>query len=314
MTAQTTMLEKIKAKINASDGIDQGKKSQFGKRIDKVTANKLNILCLSQSAGTKKATLSALFPGMPIEAENRNIVPCTMNHLTVWDCPTWQSDEQISTSLLAELGALMDERDENDEPLIDLVLLLADGSKNQSYAGFQMLCDHLISLRDKDAADQMVIGINYADHQQSINDNPLMAAVGSRDASLWPQPVHTIIQKSVALRHGIQSEAVEFEAGESFTTPTNLLDLLRAMFVALPTEKGLVMLNQSVAFPANYWSYNTRLSDHLVAIENAFFDYIWDKSFDGCRLDGKLGAFVGDNGEELGEILQTAVCQYLAVR
>ncbi|RXJ74405.1 hypothetical protein CS022_02000 [Veronia nyctiphanis] len=312
MNASSNLLGKVIAEIQHSPVFDDSKKTDFVHRLQQVESSALNILFVSQSAETKNAAINAMFPTIVLEENNKNIIPYQLNNLTLWDCPAWMTGSNSQTSLMMEIGALLDERDEYGQPLIDLVVTLADGSENKPYAAFQMLCDHIISERDPATRHQVVVAINYGDVQHA-DENNVFRLHAEKHKTDWPQQVHSALQTAMKQRFGILAEAIEFEADTYLDRPTNLLALYRAMFEALPAEKAINLLNQDIEYRTNYWAYNTCLSDHMASFENTLFDYVWNKSLNGCRLDGRLGAFVGSNGEELGSILQKNISHALSI-
>ncbi|MCL1987217.1 MAG: 50S ribosome-binding GTPase [Firmicutes bacterium] len=262
---------KIENDIITNPDLTESEKRKFITTLIKHQHTKANILITGATGCGKSSTINAMFDmekakvGVGVDPETMDISQFKLGNLTLWDSPGLGDGKDKDRQHSKNITDLLHKKDENGDLLIDVVLVLLDGSTKDLGTSYELINTVIIpNLHDP---KRLLIGINKADamlnnrHWDSENSKPL------------PKLQDTINEKidSVSQRifesTGVKVEPVAYSAGfkeEGLPQekPYNLAKLLHYLIAKIPNEKRAVVLTQSNN-NRKMWESNDGLLDYL---------------------------------------------------
>ena len=153
--------------INSSATEDE--KCKMLRNVLQIEENKINLMITGASQAGKSSTINALF-GVPIakvgngpEPETMSIQKYELDNLTIWDTPGFgdgkEADERHAKSIIRKLN----EKDEDGNLLIDLVLVILDGSTRDLGTSYDLINNVIIPNLGSDKEHRILIAINQCD-------------------------------------------------------------------------------------------------------------------------------------------------------
>ncbi|WP_285334141.1 GTPase family protein, partial [Vibrio parahaemolyticus] len=138
--------------------------------LKQMRATELNILITGATGAGKSSTINALFDmsvaevGISCEPHTQGVTQYRLNNLILWDSPGLgdgiEEDKRHARLLKNTLRA----RDEQNRFVIDLVLVILDGSSRDLGTPITLINDVLIPVLGEDAQHRLIIAINQADN------------------------------------------------------------------------------------------------------------------------------------------------------
>lgn len=263
----------IEKEIMTVSDEDEDKKKLLKKLQDFCNA-KTNIMLVGATGCGKSSTINALFccdagaadgsgkengtedaghfaevakVGTSADPETRDVEKFTLGNLVIWDTPGLGDGTGIDRHHKELIQALLREKNEEGEALIDLVLLILDGSTKDLGTSYQILHDVILPELEGET-DRILIALNQADvamktgrhwnYEKNEPDETLRA---------WLEEKVDSIKARVKSDTGLETEPVWYCAGyqeESGDTvrPYNLSKLLCAILSALPAKKRVTVM------------------------------------------------------------------------
>lgn len=304
--------------VGRNDMSDEAKKLLFT-HLQRLKKQKVNVLITGATGCGKSSTINALF-GKDIAKVGQNSTPETMDiqsfqlneYLTLWDSPglgdTKEADKrhaQNITDKLYELG-------ENNEPLIDLVLVILDGSGRDLGTAFQLINEVIIPvLKQNNQTDRLLVAINQCD----------MAMKGRYwdDENNKPEPrlIEFLEEKVESTRQrikeatGVDTQPIYYSAGykdgDQEQKPYNLLKLLSFMLEATPIQKRPNLAEQ-INQDGDMWESDEDVKKHQKKVEQSLWESVTSVAKEGGRIGEEIGSFLlGSSGKTVGRILGSLV-------
>lgn len=317
------LCEALEDEIISSNFSDDAKKKMM-ERLRRFTTTKTNIMLVGATGSGKSSTINALFSvnpedngqdasddyhyvevakvGTKSDPETKVIEKYTIGNLTLWDTPglgdTIDEDES-HTDVIEEL---LDEEDDEGNALIDLVLVVLDGSTRDLGTSYRILND-IILPRFEDEPDRVLVALNQADiamktgrhwnYEKNEPDETLIAFLEDKVRS-----IHDRILEDT----GIEVDPIyycagymEEETGE-VVRPYNLSKLLLYIMNSIPPIKRIAVFEGLNTDSENY-EHNDDDEDYSSAVFSSFEDIV-DESVEGgidlgMAILGVPGAIVG---------------------
>ena len=220
--------------------------------IVQINATKLNILVVGATGVGKSSTINAIFNmdiakveggGMP---ETQEITSYHLKHTVIWDTPGLGDSEENDERFAQMIENKLQEKDENGNGLIDLVLCILDGSHRDLGTTYTLLKNHIIPYL-KEEPSRLIIAINKADMARSGQgwDNekncPDEALVHFLD-----EKVVEPIRKRLLKETGIATNPIYYSAGYIYNDkkrePYNISKLLNTIITHIQEKKRAVIL------------------------------------------------------------------------
>ena len=311
--------EALEEEILKSDA-DQQEKQAMLARLRKLCNTETNIMLVGATGCGKSSTINALFScnqqeeyvevakvGSRTDPETKDIERYRIGNLVLWDTPGLgdgiEIDEHhrnVITELLRE-----DDGEEEGNALIDLVLVILDGSTKDLGTSYQLLNEVIIPELGDENTGRILIALNQAD-------------IAMKTGRHWNceknEPDETLTrfleEKVVSIRSRIKEDTglnitpvyycagYEEESGD-VVRPYNLSKLLYYILNALPVEKRAAVFG-GINTDAEQYEYNDGDMDYNEGVKasvDSMADYVAEGINSGtvmgfCVL-GVPGAIVG---------------------
>ncbi len=333
------MRDILEDEILASKSSDEEKRKQL-RRLRTFCDTETNIMLVGATGCGKSSTINALFAvgkgnviedeeegieasdsrcrilpqvevakvGSKVDPETRDIEKYTIGNLILWDTPGLGDGTEDDEHHRAVITELLRERDENGNALIDLVLLVLDGSTKDLGTSYHVLNDVIIPELGEET-ERILVALNQADiamktgrhwnYEKNEPDDVLIDYLNKKVQS---------IRKRINEESGLNVEPVYYcagyeEEGGDVVWPYNLSKLLYYIMRSLPPQKRVAVMEGINCDSENY-EYNDDSEDYNEEIKDCFydsFDYISDGVEKGAELGGEIlgipgmiaGAFFG---------------------
>lgn len=257
----------------------------FEGEIGRILKNKLknmniNILMVGATGVGKSSTVNILFDtnkatmGHGITPETTLIESYTLENLTIWDTPglgDGEKDEAYADAIIKKLY----EKDDKGNYLIDLVLVIIDGS-NRDFGTTYTLLENVIMPHIKDEK-RILIAINKIDKIGKKLWN-FDKNFPTDDGKVELEKISTKIQERIQEKTKIKIRKPTYYSTGIFDEdtrkpPYNLAKLLFEIVTTTPEQKRLILINN--LNQNQDWKNNDG--------EKNYFDSIFDSLVEGVK-------------------------------
>ena len=248
---------------------------------------------------TEKLFVEVAKVGSKSDPETKDIEKYTIGNLTLWDTPGLGDGTEIDEHHKAVIRDLLNEADEDGNRLIDLVLVILDGSTRDLGTSYKILNEVIIPEFGK-KRKRILVALNQADiamktgrHWDYEKNEPDEVLVKFLEEKLIS------IKKRIYEDSGLEIEPVYYCAGYtepegSTVYPYNLTKLLYYILQAVPAKKRLSIMEGMNNDKKNY-KHND--DDYSKKVQDSFLDTIFDAIEEGAgfgkELLGMPGAVIG---------------------
>ena len=289
------------------------------KRLRTFCDTETNIMLVGATGCGKSSTINALFAvgenkkevakvGSKSEPETKDIEKYRIGNLILWDTPGFGDGTEVDEHHKKVIKELLEEVDDAGNALIDLVLVILDGSTRDLGTSYKIL-NEIIVPEFKNDTGRILIGLNQADiamktgrhwnYEKNEPDEILIQFLEEKVQS---------IQKRIKEDSGVDILPVYYCAGyeeENGDTvrPYNLSKLLYYIMQSLPAQKRVAVM-ENINTETEHYEYNDDNANYNEEIKESFyqsFDYISDGVDAGAEIGGTIlgipgfivGAFLG---------------------
>jgi len=242
--------------------------------------------------------------GSKADPETKDIEKYKIGNLILWDTPGLGDGTEIDEHHKEVITELLREKDEEGNALIDLVLVILDGSTRDLGTSYKILNDVIIPELNGEN-ERILVALNQAD-------------IAMKTSRHWDyeknEPDETLInflnEKVESIKTRIKEDSnldiepiyycagYEEESGD-VVRPYNLSKLLYYIMNAIPAHKRVAVMEGINTNSENY-EHNDDEADYNEGVKGSFyesFDYISDGVDSGAELGGMIlgipGAIVG---------------------
>ena len=290
-----------------------------------LKSKKINIMITGATGCGKSSTINALFNldteesqeiakvGVGVDPETMSIKKYEIGNMTLWDSPGLgdgqEADQRHSKNIIAKLR----ERDEDGNYLIDLVLVILDGSTRDLGTSYELINKVIIPNLGEEKSKRILVAINqadvamkgrYWDFEENCPQPPLVQFLNEKCES-----VHRRILEGT----GVDTTPIYYSAGfkeEGMPQgrPYNLAKLLYYILESVPAEKRLAIAAQINTEP-EVWQDNDE-TNYPEKIKGSVRDGIKTGMMGmgfgaalGGTVAGPLGAIIGGTLGAIGGFL-----------
>ena len=257
------LYDELESRINGFDLKDE-QKNEILRIILENKDKKANVLITGATGCGKSSTINAMFNsekakvGTSPNPETMEIAKYELNNLTLWDSPGLGDGAEADKRHANGIKNLLLAKDENGDLLIDVVLVILDGSSRDLGTSTSLITDVIIpNLKDE---KRLIVAINQADmamkgkHWDYVNHKP------DEILNSFLEEKAKSIQERIKESTGINVEPVYYSAGFKEDgcpqePPYNLTKLLYYIMESVPAEKRLVVIDQ-VNNDETVWNYD----------------------------------------------------------
>lgn len=315
---------------------DDEEKKMLLKRLRTFCNTETNIMLVGATGCGKSSTINALFGigenselnteegedddevpvkkrievakvGTKADPETKDIEKYTIGNLVLWDTPGLGDGTEIDEHHKDVITELLREEDEDGNALIDLVLVILDGSTKDLGTSYRILNDVIIPQLG-DEKDRILVALNQADiamktgrHWDYDKNEPDEILVKYLEEKV--ESIKTRIKED----SGLEVEPIYYCAGYEEESgdvvhPYNLSKLLYYIMKSLPSQKRVAIM-EGINTDSDNYEYDDGDEDYADGIKGSFFDS-FDFISDGMESGAELGsAILGIPGMLVGAVL-----------
>lgn len=274
---------------------------------------KINILITGGTGCGKSSTINALFGkvvaevGMTPDPETMTIGKYDLSSITLWDSPglgdSTEKDKLHSENIKKKL-----QENCGDNKLIDVVLVIIDGSNKDLNSSYKLINDVIIPNFDK---NRIIVAINKADQEMQGRYWDYKENRPSSKLQKFIEDKEESIKDRIESDTGIVISPLSYAAGYSDSDiseqPYNLLKLLNSIYEKTPKEKRNIII-KDINKDRSTWKKNdsTHYGD---PIKKGFIEDLIKDIEDFSDSGGEIGREVGDKigfskvGEVCGKVV-----------
>lgn len=302
--------------ITNSNQLSDQEKTKLLKNVQKLKNHKVNLMITGATGSGKSSTINALFNvevakvGVGVDPETMDIQKYELDNLILWDSPGLgdgkEKDIQHSKGIIKKLNEL----DKDNKPLIDLVLVILDGSTRDLGTSYELINQVIIPNIGENAKDRVLIAINQADvamkgrYWDYTNNEP------------EPKLVSFLEEKAESVRRrvkegtGVDIKPIYYSAGYKEEgeqqNPYNLSKLLYFIVKHTPPEKRPGYIN-NISDKKEMWEDDDKLMDYQKEIRKSFAESVIEGATKGADIGGDIGSIFGETGKTIGRAVGTVV-------
>ena len=315
MTNQKNIFKEMQDDIYTSS-LPEIEKQKMLNNILKLKEQKINIMITGATGCGKSSTINALFTtqiakvGVGVDPETMEITKYDLDNLVLWDSPGLgdgkEADNRHSKNIIKKLS----ECDEHGNALIDLVLVILDGSTRDLGTSYELINQVIIPNLGENKKDRILVAINQCDvamkgRYWDVEENK----PESKLADFLEEKVQSV-RKRIKEGTGVDITPIYYSAGfkeeGEEQRPYNLSKLLYFIIQHTPKEKRLAYIN-NISENDEMWQDNDDLKDYSREIKQSFADTVAECAADGADIGGEIGAIFGKTGETIGRVAGTVV-------
>lgn len=240
----------------------------------KFTNTSVNILVIGATGVGKSSTINALFNHTNIV--NRNLseigyesAPKTkesssynIGKVKIWDTPGLGDNIAQDKEYKKQIIDLLKKRDSNDESLIDLILVIIDGSNKDISTTIDLINQTILPNLEKEDHNRILIGINKIDRIKSSKYWDFKNTKPMNQLNDYLTDLKSDIEKRIFSATSVIIKPIVFSAGDPSVNikPYNLLELIDYLLKNIPFEKRKIIVENTNNTIDN-WENNENTED-----------------------------------------------------
>ncbi len=261
-----------------------------------------------ETAGTKNFQyVEVAKVGSKADPETKDVEKYKIGNLVLWDTPGLGDGTEIDEHHKEVITELLREEDEAGNALIDLVLVILDGSTRDLGTSYKILNDVIIPELG-DETGRILVALNQADiamktgrhwdYEKNEPDETLVAFLNEKVASIKARIKE---DSELDVNPVYYCAGYEEESGD-VVRPYNLSKLLYYILEAMPAQKRVAVM-EGINTDSDNYEHNDKDMDYNEEVKESFydsFDYISDGVDTGAEIGG---AILGIPGAIAGAVL-----------
>ena len=264
---------------------------------------KINLMITGATGCGKSSTINALFNtevakvGVGVDPETMEITKYELNNLVLWDSPGLGDGKEADNRHAKNIIKKLNEKDENGNLLIDLVLVILDGSTRDLGTSYELINQVIIPNLGEEKENRILVAINQADvamkgrywnYEENKPEPQLVDFLNEKVES---------VRKRIKEGTGINTEPIYYcagfkEEGEAQCKPYNLSKLFYYILNNTPEEKRLSYVDNMNSH-SEMWEDDDDLQDYKAGIMEGFGSAIIQGIGKGASIGGEIGAIFG---------------------
>lgn len=290
--------------------IPESEKNKLLKNFLQLKEQKINLMITGATGCGKSSTINALFAtevakvGVGVDPETMDIQKYEFENLILWDSPGLGDGKEADNRHAKNIIKKLNERDKNGDLLIDLVLIILDGSTRDLGTSYELINSVIVPNLGEDKENRILVAINqadmamkgrYWDYEKNEPQPQLVKFLEEKVKS---------VQKRIKEGTGIDVAPIYYcagfkEEGMEQGRPYNLSKLLYHIIKFVPKKKRLALVD-NINQNEEMWKDNDDLKDYRKGILEEFGETVSDCAMDGADIGGNIGSIFGEAGETFG--------------
>lgn len=291
--------------------LEEHEKNMMLSKVLALKHKKINLLITGATGCGKSSTINAMFDtevakvGVGVDPETMDISKYELRNLTLWDSPGLGDGKEADIRHSKNIIAKLNELDEDNKPLIDLVLVILDGGSRDLGTSFELITQVIIPALGESAKDRILVAINQCDvamkgRNWNFHENrpepPLIDFLNEKVES---------VRRRIKEATGVDTEPIYYSAGYTDGTekqnPYNLSKLLYFIVKNTPEEKRLLYIN-NISEDKEMWKDSDELKNYSHEIQESMLGVIANYIGKGVE---KVAEFVGGTISAITSVVST---------
>lgn len=312
------VFKKIEDSID-SLSVNDIEKKRLLEGVLRLKKQKINLMITGATGCGKSSTINAMFNtevakvGTGVDPETMEIQKYELNNLILWDSPGLGDGEEKDVIHSNGIVKKLNERDDEGNPLVDLVLVILDGGSKDLGTSYKLINQVIIPSLGEKAKDRILIAINQAD----------MAMKGkfwdSENNEPMPKLVEFLEDKAKSIKSrikeatGVDLQPVYYSAGYKDggeeQKPWNLSKLLFFIVRNTKEEKRLSYIS-NLSNNEDVWKHDDKAMDYKKETQKSFQDvasHLTKNTLAGAAAGAAIGSVIPVIGTSIGAAVGAAV-------
>lgn len=312
MNNEKSFLQTMESDIMNAD-IPETEKNKLMKNFLQLKEQKINLMITGATGCGKSSTINALFNtevakvGVGVDPETMEITRYDLDNLILWDSPGLGDGKEADNKHAENIIKKLNERDENGNLLIDLVLVILDGSTRDLGTSYELINSVIIPNLGEDKKGRILVAINqadvamkgrYWDYENNKPEPPLVKFLEEKVIS---------VQKRIKEGTGVDITPIYYSAGfkeegMEQCRPYNLSKLLYYIIKFTPKQKRLSFIENINPNTENFDNDDNE-KNYKIGILDEFAETVSECAMQGADIGENIGAIFGDTGEKIGRAI-----------
>lgn len=297
--------------------ISEADRNKMLKNVMRLKNQKVNIMITGATGCGKSSTINAMFDtevakvGVGVDPETMEIEKYELDNLILWDTPGLGDGKEADNRHAKNIIKKLSEVDDEGNALIDLVLVILDGSTRDLGTSYELINSVIIPNLGREKENRILVAINQADMAMKGRNwdydknepNPQLVNFLENKVRSVKDRVYEATKVRI---EPIYYSAGYKEEGEEQGRPYNLSKLLYYIVKATPSEKRVVYAN-NINEDTEMWKDDDELLDYSKETRKSIFESVKEGASRGAEIGGDIGSIFGSTGEIIGRGIGTVV-------
>jgi len=292
--------------------LDEATKSKMLQNVMRLKKQKINLMITGATGSGKSSTINAMFNtekakvGIGVDPETMEISKFELNNLILWDTPGLGDGKEKDITHSKTIIKKLNELDENNNPLIDLVLVVLDGSTRDLGTSYELINGVIIPNLGDNPESRIIVAINQADvamkgrYWDYTKNKPEKELIKFLDEKVES------IKRRIKEATGVSVEPIYYSAGYKEANkeqiPYNLSKLLYLIVKNTPTKKRLSYVS-NINSSDNLWTSSDGLKNYREEVQKSFAQTVVEYAGKGADVGASIGSVFGKTGETIGRVV-----------
>lgn len=299
-----SVLNKVKNELNKVN-LDETTKQAINQKINELEKNKLNIMITGATGCGKSSTINAVFNddvakvGQGVNSETMEIKKYELDNIILWDTPGLGDSPEKDKYYANNIVKLLNQKDDRGKALIDLVLVIIDGSVRDMRTSFELVNEIVIpNILDK---NRILVAINQCDMAMKGRGWDKNLNAPSNELTEFLDEKVESVKNRVYDSTNIEVNPMYYSALYRY----NISKLLCYIIKSTPDEKRIIYVDKINKNP-EIWKNNDVIMDYNYEIQNEIKGSLTNAL--DCAAKGALaGATVGTLIPVIGPIIGAGI-------
>lgn len=248
--------------------------------IQYLEKQQLNILIVGATGAGKSSTINALFNieqarvGVGADPMTMDITRYDLGNLILWDTPGLGDGIEKDKQHIEKIVHQLQQQDENDAFVIDLVLVILDGSSRDMGTSFELINNVIIPNLGEKPSDRILVAINQADVAYKgptgwdrVTNTPTDIGYRFLEEKIENVKQRIYASTQVTVDPIYYSAGFQDEYGQQL--PFNLSKLLCLIVEKAPNEKRLA-LRTNLSKKKGSWASSDGRDNYMKTVKESF--------------------------------------------
>jgi len=313
--SQKHFTDEVAKAINEDKTLSESAKTTVLRNLARLKEQKVSILVTGATGCGKSSTINALFNankakvGQGSTPETMDISKYELENIVIYDSPGLGDGKEADLRHAKNIVAKLYEKDKNGDMLIDLVLVILDGSTRDLGTSFELINSVIVPNLGQDKK-RLLIAINQADMAMKgrgwdhIENKPTLELEAFLEEKI--SSTRSRIKEATDVDVEPIYYAAGYKDGDKSQNPYNLSKLLLCILKSTKDEKRAVFA-QDINKDKKMWADDDKLEDYSKEIKETLWESMKSSASKGADIGGDIGGFFGETGRTVGKVLGGAL-------